>query len=423
MKLLNQSIAIISASLLAIVGLWGIVFYYNLIAEIKQGIDESLDNYRKQIIFQAHKDTVLLKQVNFNEGFYAIQEITKEEGIEIKDKYVDTLISIPKGTGYYESESFRMLTTAFEDDGYFYKLRVISSMVEKDALINHTFRNLLLLYLLLIICIVVINNIVLRRVWQPFYRLLRQLKSYRLGQTKKFPLVRTNTTEFINLQNAVQTLLQSSNASYEQQKEFISNAAHELQTPLAIILNKLELFVEKNAHKEEVISDIGGTIVIVERLVRLNKSLLLLSKIESKQFLDRKEVSVNEVLQNSIDELRDLAEHKGLLFSYKEEVNLIVNTDPALAEILINNLLRNAVFHTKSGLVEVCITDHQMIVQNPGAQPLNKDVLFNRFQRQGGKTEGTGLGLSIVKAICDLYGFDISYRFESQKHHFCVTFR
>lgn len=423
MKLLNQSIAIISASLLAIVGLWGIVFYYNLIAEIKQGIDESLDNYRKQIIFQAHKDTVLLKQVNFNEGFYAIQEITKEEGIEIKDKYVDTLISIPKGTGYYESESFRMLTTAFEDDGYFYKLRVISSMVEKDALINHTFRNLLLLYLLLIICIVVINNIVLRRVWQPFYRLLRQLKSYRLGQTKQFPLVRTNTTEFINLQNAVQTLLQSSNASYEQQKEFISNAAHELQTPLAIILNKLELFVEKNAHKEEVISDIGGTIVIVERLVRLNKSLLLLSKIESKQFLDRKEVSVNEVLKKSIDELRDLAEHKGLLFSYKEEVFLIVNTDPALAEILINNLLRNAVFHTKNGLVEASITDHQMIVQNPGAQPLNKDVLFSRFQRQGGKTEGTGLGLSIVKAICDLYGFDISYRFEGQKHHFCVTFR
>lgn len=419
MKLLNQSISLISASLLAIVGLWGVVFYYNLIEEIKASVDEGLDNYRRQIIFQAQQDTVLLKHVDFNEGFYAIQEITREEALQIKDEYADTLMFISKGVDYQEEEPFRMLRTAFEDDGHYYRLRVINSMVEKDDLINQTFRNLLFLYLLLIVSIVIINNLVLRKVWSPFYNLLEQLKNYRIGKSDKIPVVKTKTTEFNDLQAAVQTLLLRTNATYEQQKEFIGNAAHELQTPLAIALNRLELLAEKGELKEDQIADVGETMHIVERLIRLNKSLLLLSKIENRQFLGNEEITVNEVVKNGVEELSEIAEYKELAFAMKEDAVLKINTDPALAEVLVNNLLRNAVFHSEKGQIEIFISSRSFSVANEGLKPLNPDLVFNRFQKSGSKS-GTGLGLSIAKAICDLYGYTISYRYENSRHLFEV---
>src|SRR5699024_10894165 len=104
MKLLNQSITYISLSLLAIIGLWGVVFYVNMITEIKDSVDEGLDHYKRQIIFQAHRDTALLKQVNFNEGFYSIREISKAEALAARDRYRDTLMYVPKRKGEKELE-------------------------------------------------------------------------------------------------------------------------------------------------------------------------------------------------------------------------------------------------------------------------------------------------------------------------------
>src|SRR5690606_9283637 len=108
----------------------------------------------------------------------------------------------------------------------------------------------------------------------------------RVGNSKNFPEVKTDTAEFTDLQNAVNILLQHNIETYEQQKQFIGNASHELQTPLAIATNKLELLIEKGNLQNEQAESIAEIMSIVERLVRLNKSLLLLTKIENKQFLD-----------------------------------------------------------------------------------------------------------------------------------------
>ena len=120
----------------------------------------------------------------------------------------------------------------------------------------------------MIFSILMINNIVLQRLWKPFYELLDELKNYRLGISKSFPNTETKTKEFSDLQDAVTTLLQYSEKSYEQQKEFIGNASHELQTPLAIAISKLELLIEKENFTENQAEKIAEIMEIIERLVR-----------------------------------------------------------------------------------------------------------------------------------------------------------
>lgn len=425
MKLLNQSIGIIALFVLGIIGLWAVIFYYSMIGEIKESVDEGLSNYKRQIIYRAYRDTALLKHVNFDEGFYAIRQISENEALAVRDTYRDTLIYIRKGNDDdSEPEPFRMLTTAFEDDGLFFELRVIHSMVEREDLINQLFKTTIWLYVVLIVSILFINNFVLRRVWRPFYHFLGQLKKFRLGGSDSFPTVKTKTREFIDLQDATHTLLRHNTASFEQQKQFIGNAAHELQTPLAIALNKLELLLEKGELRRHQVEDIGETMAVIERLIRLNKSLLLLTKIENHQFLDRQIVSFNQIVNNGLQELEEMADFRGIGFSIQQSAELSAMMDPSLAEIFIFNLLRNAVFHSKSqSLITVNITKREIQFINDGKKALDATTIFNRFQKSGSESGGSGLGLSIVKAIADLYGFDISYSFQHGQHFFGVTVR
>lgn len=425
MKLLNQSISLISVSIFVIIGIWAVVFYFHMIGEIKESVDEGLNNYRKQIVYQAHQDTVLLRQVNFNEGYYAIEQISKTAAFKIKDRYSDTLMPIQKGkTDLSNLESFRMLTTAFEDDKRYYKLRLISPMVEKDELIEQLFKTTIWLYAALIVSILFINNYVLRRVWQPFYHFLGQLKNYQIGSKEKFPRVKTKTKEFNDLQKATHSLLKQNLINFEQQKEFIGNASHELQTPLAIAINKLELLIEKENLTNEQATEVGEVIGIIERLIRLNKSLLLLTKIKNQQFTGSEMISVNSLVKNGLEEMSEIAAYRRISIQLKEEGNLQLTMDPSLAEILFHNLLRNAIYHNQNpGKVEILISKNTFRISNSGQLALDASTIFQRFQKASPSSESTGLGLSIVKAICEIYDFSLDYLFRNQKHQFILRLK
>lgn len=425
MKLLNQSIKHISISILVIIGIWGVVFFFNMIAEIKENVDDGLDNYKRQIIYKAQRDSTLLSRINFDESFYTIREINHEKALHFKDQYTDTLIyiqdikdSVPK------LDLTRMLTTTFKNNQKHYELKVINPMVEKEELIERLLWNMVWLYAVLIITIILINNMVLQRLWKPFYSLLQQLQQFRLGSRQNLPEVDTKTKEFKDLQKSVGLLLNHNIEIYEQQKEFIGNASHELQTPLAIAMNKLELLIEKEDLKENHIQDIADTMHIVERLIRLNKSLLLLSKIENKQFLDEQPVEIHQIIQQGIQDLNEAAEFKKVNILVKKQTEIVFNMDPSLAEILIYNLLRNAIFHNiPQGKVVINIDRNKLSICNTGnPTSLDKTQIFKRFYKFQPKKESTGLGLSIVKAVADLYKIDISYSYLKQNHCFTVKF-
>ncbi|UCS91748.1 HAMP domain-containing histidine kinase [Echinicola marina] len=425
MKLLNQSIKYVSISILGIVTVWAVIFYFNMLNEIKSSIDEGLENYKRLIIQNAAQDATILNKSYFDESFFAIRKIDKEEALSLKDQYLDTELYMQDADDELpEIEPVRMLITAFELKGEYYELKVANSMVEEDDLIKELLDDALWLYLSLIIGIVLINNFVLKKLWRPFYDFLDQLKKYRLGKTAILPQSKTKTKEFTDLQIAVNALLQHSTEIYEQQKQFIGNASHELQTPLAIATNKLELLIENGKLNNEQAESIAEVMGIIERLVRLNKSLLLLSKIENKQFLDNQTVSFNDLVHKIIHNLEDMAAFKGVEIMVNDSASLAIVMDVSLAEVIISNLLKNAIFHNKpKGKVFVEIASNSIEISNTGNhQELDEKLIFTRFYKPKATSAGTGLGLAIVKAIADLYDFEVSYSFDQGLHAFQIVF-
>jgi two-component system sensor histidine kinase QseC len=425
MKLLNKSLIYLSVLLFIIIGLWSVIFYFNVLAEIKESVDEGLDNYKRQIVYQAQRDSTVLTHNTFDVGFFAIRELSQAEALQVKDSYIDTMMYMQDADDESpELEPARMLTTAFENNGRYYELKIINSMVEEDDLVGELLLDALGLYLFLIAVVILINNFVLQRLWQPFYSFLNQLKNYRIGSNARFPEVTTRTKEFIDLQKAVTILLQQNIETYEQQKQFIGNASHELQTPLAIVTNKLELLIEKGNLSSDQAEGIAEIMSIIDRLVRLNKSLLLLTKIENKQFLDNRIISLNELVKQSVNDLEEIAEFMEIGIHVSEQADVAIEMDRSLATIIVSNLLRNALFHNVSGgSVKVDIVKNGIIVSNTGiTTPLDAEKIFTRFYKSESDQNGSGLGLTIVKAICDLYGFSISYRFENSLHTFEISF-
>ena len=425
MKLLNKSLLFLTVSLFVIVGIWSVFFYFGMLSQIKESVDEGLDNYKRQIVFRAQSDSTLLNQSNFEAGFFTIHEIPETIALEIRDAYIDTMMYMQDADDILpELEPVRILTTAFEQDGKFYKLRIINSMVEESDLIKELFIDILILYFVLIVGLVLINNIVLKKLWQPFYALLSQLKNYKIGNTKQVPQSASNIKAFKDLQQAVAILLQHNNETYERQKQFIGNASHELQTPLAIAINKLELLIEKGSLSNDQAEQVAAIMQVVDRMVRLNKSLLLLSKIENNQFLNNEKVVFNAIVQQIIADFEDFANYKSVTIHFTPSEEVVVDMDKSLATIIVTNLLKNAIVHNiENGEINVKLNSSVLEVSNSGVTtPMDNQIVFSRFYKFDNHSNGSGLGLAIVKAICDMYQFKVDYQYKENLHFFSIRF-
>jgi len=420
MKLLNQSLVYISIPIFLIISLWAVVFYFSMLYEIHDSIDDGLDNYKLLIIQKSKRDATLLSKTDFDESNYAIRKIDPPTEPISKDLYKDTLMYM---LNEQEMEPVRLLTTTFQHNDQYYKLKVISSMVEEDDQIRNLFWASICLYVLLLTSIVVIDKVVLQRLWKPFYSFLEQLKNFRIDQGSTIPKMQTKTQEFVELGKATNTLINRSLGAYHHQKQFIGNAAHELQTPLAIITNKLELLLEENRLNDTDAETIAQVMQTTTRLIQLNKSLLLLSKIENKQFFDNQSLSLNQLLHQVVAELADFRQFKNIALTIDETELVEVTMDPHLAYILVANLIKNAIFHnTENGQVCLMIGGKTLIVKNTSsAGKLDEQKMFKRFYRATSKKKSIGLGLPVIQAICNLYHFSISYSYTNE-HSFKITF-
>ncbi len=410
MKLLNYTTKYFSIALLIIIGVWAVIFYINMLDEVYDSLDDGLDNYKMLIIEKAQKDSTVLFKTEFEESNYSIRELPRDTAIAMHDIYRDTLMYMVNEEDF---EPVRILTTAFERKGKYYQLHVISSMVEEDDLISDLLTSIIWLYLAMLISILFFNNFLLKRIWKPFYHLIDQLKNFRLGKDNQVEVKSSDVEEFQLLNRTVESLIKRTLETYLSQREFIENASHELQTPLAISINKLELLAEKNTLSEIDMHTIGGVIQTLERLTRLNKSLLLLSKIENRQFQENTTVNINHLVKNILSELEDFATFRKVAVRIEEKGILEKEMHADLAQILISNLVKNAILHNHAeGYVEITITTTELSISNTAkAQQLNADQIFKRFHKESIERNTTGLGLAIVAAIAGLYQINVSYEY------------
>ncbi|KKO91207.1 MULTISPECIES: sensor histidine kinase [Sphingobacterium] len=424
MKLANQTLKYLSISVLVVIALWSTLFYLFMLEVIHDNIDEELENQKRLIIQELSSNPTVAPDLEFGVNNYKVRQISEEQALKMQNVYKDTMLYMQDDDDPEpELEPVRMLTTAFEHQGHYYELSIINSMIEESDLIKNLFYSVVILFILLVISIVSINKVVIQRLWGPLYTFLDQLTRFRLGKTKEKPAMDTQIQEFKDLELAVSTLIRHNEESYEQQKQFIGNASHELQTPLAIMINKLEIMAETEGLNQEQAETVAAVLATAERLVRLNKSLLLLSKIENKQFLHNADLPFNALVLNIVAELEAIAAFKKVSINVVQEDQLNVQMDSALANIVVSNLLRNALFHNKlGGEVNIRITNKGLTVSNTSTHAaLDANLVFSRFYKSDAASKGTGLGLAIVQAICHLYGFVIVYQYENNQHSFQVN--
>src|SRR5690606_5254582 len=149
----------------------------------------------------------------------------------------------------------------------------------------------------------------------------------------------TKIHEFQVLNQKIDAMIDRNEEAFRQQKQFIENASHELQTPLAIAINKLDLVIENNELTEDVAREISGAKLGLLRLSRLNKSLLMLSRIDNNQFPDRESVDLNSVIRTVIDEFSDMADYKELEIDIEQSGVFTASIHPDLAFVLVSNLI------------------------------------------------------------------------------------
>jgi signal transduction histidine kinase len=261
-----------------------------------------------------------------------------------------------------------------------------------------------------------------RRVWLPFYDILNKIEHFELDKTALPEFAKSNIVEFTRLSRAVEKLMNKNTRIYHSQKEFIENAAHELQTPVAILKTKTDILLQDPDITEEQAKTIKILDDTVNRMERLNKNLLLLSKIDNDTFFTIKEVVVNDIITKNLEFFTEQARNKDLTINTDLNQILIIKSNPDLTEIFLNNLFMNAIRHNiPQGVINIAISKCKIIFSNTGDEKINSDKLFKRFSKLNPPRHGTGLGLSIVKKIADLNNWTIDYNFSNQEHSFIVS--
>lgn len=374
----------------------------------------------------------------------ADQFITNSQNVTISEipfwnKYDENMLILPYNKTYhvnsvieairYKSDEkrnhlYRIIYREIQIQGVPYILMCRIPMMESPEFLKVLVSQLALIFLILFITLALGQRYLAKTLWAPFYNSLNKIEHYNLDRGNIPAFEKTDIKEFSNLNKILTGLISNNLKIYRQQKEFIENASHELQTPMAVFQSQLDSMLQGSNLSEEQINRLDTLYSISSRLIRLNKNLLLLAKIDNNQFKDMQRIDFVEFLKNSLTYFKIQIEAENIRMSENISNPLTITANKSLLESLVNNLIANAILHnTSNGTILIEIKDSGFIVSNTGEnKALDPDKLFKRFSRTSEEKKGNGLGLSIVYQICKFHKWELRYRYIGHMHSFIVRF-
>lgn len=418
MKLANYLTLRLSFIFILILFIWSVVYFFIQMKEIYDGIDEGLNNLKQELILEANKVPDFIENIErYDPLNLLVEEISHEEAIQVKESYSTTNI-------YFESEEeneeVRMLTTAFlcTQNNKYYKVKFFTSTVESDDLVKNMFYLLSTLWVIMSFVLIITTQRIIYKSNKPFYTLLNKLKEFHLNETQMFDLPNTTISEYANLNQSIKELLEKNINVYAEQKNFIENASHELQTPIAIAISKLELMMSKENLTQQQLEEMNSVINSLGRAKRLNSSLLLLSKIKNKQFIGNEIIDLFKISEDVIENFEALIQYKNISVNIEQNGTPRISMNQDLAYILMNNLIKNAIVHNIiGGNIDIQFYDKSIIISNNGeAIPDGLNIFERYISNSENVVQSSGLGLSIVKSIIDTYKIKISHKYSAGMH-------
>ncbi|NLR90121.1 MULTISPECIES: sensor histidine kinase [Flammeovirga] len=309
-----------------------------------------------------------------------------------------------------------------EANGKFYRVSMDKEVQNYYYFRDDIFEYLIPSFIVLVILIVAFNVLLQGYFLRPFRRILEAMQNFKVGGSKEVEKVSTTTKEFVDMQDLFTNMIERIDADYNHLKEYTEDVAHEIQTPLAIIRNKSESLLFSEKLEEEDAKMIKTIYDEANHLSKLGTTLNLITKIENGEFTDIKTLYTIEEIRNQVEAVEELAQLKSLSIEMKLDEEHALNIDPYLFDIILKNLLKNAIrYGTAEGPIKIETTSTEFRISNYGA-PLNisKDQLFKRFVKGSESAQSLGLGLALVAKICSVSGLKISYGYERKQHVFLL---
>jgi signal transduction histidine kinase len=419
MKLLNKTTLYFLGVSFIIFFLGGVLFYLlfqitidrSIIAKLHERKEYNLKQLARSdslmLLFQEYTDVLNIKQV---------REIPFEQEIQS-----DTMIYDSIDRKFIQ---YRQLSFYKKVNNHNYFIHVRRAVLDYTSLLKDVFLLETSLFIAFIAVLTVVNNKLSKKIWKPFYSILDKINNYKVDLAQSMALPKSSIKEFDELAASIEKMAIKINNEFNILKEFTENASHEIQTPLAIVKNKLEILLQSPQMSKEQMDLISSASVAINRLSKLNEALLILSKIENRQFHEVEDISINNSINRILSSMDELIKIKSISIDKHFNEILQFKMHPYLAEILLENLVINAIKHnTSPGSILITTHANWLEIVNSGSHSSGDvEKLFQRFVKSNPKSQSLGLGLSIVKAICDTYLFTIKYTIENGYHKVTVVF-
>ncbi|MDT3401000.1 sensor histidine kinase [Mucilaginibacter terrae] len=415
MKLLtryNRSTIAITTAIMLVAA---VAYYFAITAVLSRQVDKALEVEEHEVRDYALLNGTLPHVFSTNHQAILFTSVNTPQ----QRKFVDTVYRDLKDE---ELESARALYTWVKVQGKQYRVVVVQSKVETEDLIKVIFLITLGLIVALLAALFFLNRIILSNIWKPFYKILEQLKAFNLAENSSVKTVPSGIDEFRELDSAVNLMADRVKDDYQALKAFTENASHELMTPISVINSKLDTFVQTGEFTDTQSRLLNDMYASVTRLTRLNKSMLLLAKIENRLIADKQDLNLKILVEEALNQFEEpIIAREITIESHLDDKPMKASL--LLMEVLISNLISNALRHNKpGGFISTELNHLKLQVSNSSnADKLNTENLFRRFQKSA-SSEGSGLGLTISKQICDMYGFNLAYMHLNGVHHFIITF-
>jgi signal transduction histidine kinase len=392
-----------------------IAFYFTLRIVLVHQIDEDLKIEQREIEAYVKEHNQLPESISVNDQFIRYEFASTL----VKRSFTTKQIISP---GDHESEDYRVLVFGIATAGRLYAITVSKSLEDAEGLTQSIFIIAFTTILLILLAALIINRVILKRIWKPFYNSLEIVRGFKVGTNRPLNFPSSNIEEFRIMNETLQKITNQAQQDYLSLKTFSDNASHEIQTPLAVIRSKLDLLSQDENLTEKQSQSIQAAYNSVQKLARLNQSLLLLVKIENNQFHETTSVNLKEKLEEKIIDFKELWEvHQISTHVELTEVSIFMNKE--LVDILLNNLIGNATRHNcDGGSIDITLHKTYLSISNSSHLPeLESSSLYQRFSKKTNVSETNGLGLSIIKQIGDNSGLEVKYQYLNRKHVFLVS--
>lgn len=389
--------------------------------------DNDLIQKREQVISLISKIGIEPFIASDSTNTFGSYNILKEEFISIERTESQNEVNFIEETSRMidnEEIGYRVLNYSLKIDGKMYLLSVGKSL----ASIQHTQSNIRLVMLLFLAFIIIITYFTdlqyTRKLLRPLDIITNKLKGISDPSIFDRKQVATTTSDFVKLDNALIELMENIDQLFRKEKEITVNISHELLTPVSVIRSKLENLMLKENIPPEVTDKIEESLKTLHRLQSLVNSLLMIARLESKQYLKEDSFYINDLLKEIVDEIFPVAEdsYVSLTAEYSQDY-LFSNANKTLLFSMFYNIVNNAVKNTPPK-GKVIITSYfqknnfriDISDTGKGIPPESMNSLFSRFKtRIHTDGNGTGIGLAIAKSIADFHGIDIKVDSESGK--------